>query len=180
MRVTKTGDRIHFDFSGSDPQTKGPVNIRPPLVRACCYYALVALIDPTLPTNEGLQRVAETTFAESSVLNPTLPAPCNSYFQTASAVVETLLTALVEDRRRGSLMSLTVALGQVGFAAGGALAGPLFTIGYWTNSLLGAVSVLGMGLIVWFKVPEPRSGESLGPADAPPVPESPSPEPTIA
>jgi len=94
VRVTKTGDRIHFDFSGSDPQTKGPVNIRPPLVRACCYYALVALIDPTLPTNEGLQRVAETTFAESSVLNPTLPAPCNSYFQTASAVVETLLTAL--------------------------------------------------------------------------------------
>jgi predicted MFS family arabinose efflux permease len=91
-----------------------------------------------------------------------------------------LLTALVEDRRRGSLMSLTVALGQVGFAAGGALAGPLFTIGYWTNSLLGAVSVLGMGLIVWFKVPEPRSGGSLGPADTPPVPESPSPEPTIA
>jgi predicted MFS family arabinose efflux permease len=91
-----------------------------------------------------------------------------------------LLTALVEDHRRGSLMSLTVALGQVGFAAGGALAGPLFAIGYWTNSLLGAVSVLGMGLIVWFKVPEPRSGGSLGPADAPPIADSQSPEPTIA
>ena len=34
-----------------------------------------------------------------------------------------MLTALVEDQRRGSLMSLTVALGQVGFAVGGAVAG---------------------------------------------------------
>src|SRR5205814_10451135 len=84
----------HFDFSGSDRQTKGPVNLNPPLVRACCYYALVALIDPTLPTNEGLSRVTETTFAPSSVLSPTMPAPCNSYFQTASCAVETILTAM--------------------------------------------------------------------------------------
>jgi predicted MFS family arabinose efflux permease len=69
-----------------------------------------------------------------------------------------LLTALVEDRRRGSLMSLTVALGQVGFAVGGALAGPLFAVGYWSNTMLGAVSVFTMGLIVWFFVPEPRPG----------------------
>jgi predicted MFS family arabinose efflux permease len=71
-----------------------------------------------------------------------------------------LLTALVADHRRGSLMSLTVALGQLGFAVGGAVAGPLFAMGYWTNTLLGAVSMLGMGLIVWFLIPEPR------PADA--------------
>jgi MFS family permease len=67
-----------------------------------------------------------------------------------------LLTALVQDERRGSLMSLTVALGQVGFALGGAVAGPLFAdVGYFSNTLLGAVFVLGMGLIVWFRIPEP-------------------------
>jgi predicted MFS family arabinose efflux permease len=71
-----------------------------------------------------------------------------------------LLTALVSDHRRGSLMSLTVALGQVGFAVGGALAGPLFAMGYWTNTLLGAVSVMGMALIVWFLLPEPRPVEA--------------------
>ena len=55
-------------------------------------------------------------------------------------------------------MSLTVALGQVGFAAGGALAGPLYAnVGYGSNTLLGAVSVLGMGVIVWRWVPEPRT-----------------------
>ena len=69
-----------------------------------------------------------------------------------------LLTALVKDERRGSLMSLTVALGQVGFALGGAVAGPLFAgVGYRSNTILGAVMVLGMGLIVWFLIPEPSA-----------------------
>ena len=77
-----------------------------------------------------------------------------------------LLTALVDGKRRGSLMSLTVALGQLGFAAGSAVAGPLFDgPGFRSNSLLGAASVLGMGLMVWFLVPEPTSDP-----DAPPVP----------
>jgi len=69
-----------------------------------------------------------------------------------------LLTALVKDERRGSLMSLTVALGQMGFALGGAVAGPLFAgAGYSSNAILAAVFVLGMGLIVWYKIPEPSA-----------------------
>lgn len=70
-----------------------------------------------------------------------------------------LLTALVSDERRGSLMSLTVALGQLGFALGGAIAGPLYAaVGYRSNAALGAGSVLVMGLIVWFLIPEPERG----------------------
>jgi predicted MFS family arabinose efflux permease len=68
-----------------------------------------------------------------------------------------LLTALVQDERRGALMSLTVALGQMGFALGGAIAGPLYSnLGYGSNAALGALFVLGMGVIVWFRIPEPR------------------------
>ena len=75
-----------------------------------------------------------------------------------------LLTALVRDDRRGSLMSLTVALGQLGFALGGAVAGPLFAgVGYRSNTLFGAAMVLGMGLIVWFLIPEPAR-EGMKPA----------------
>ncbi len=67
-----------------------------------------------------------------------------------------LLTALVADDRRGSLMSLTVALGQVGFAVGGTLAGFIYAgAGYATTTVLASISVLGMGLVVWFLVPEP-------------------------
>ena len=77
-----------------------------------------------------------------------------------------LLTGLVRDERRGSLMSLAVALGQLGFALGGAVSGPLFAnVGYFSNTVLGAVFVLGMGLIVWFFVPEPNSAAALAAAD---------------
>ena len=68
-----------------------------------------------------------------------------------------LLTALVTDERRGSLMSLSVALGQMGMAVGGAIAGPLFAgSGYASNAALAALAVLAMGVIVWTKLPEPQ------------------------
>ncbi len=68
-----------------------------------------------------------------------------------------LLTALVPARRRGSLMSMAVALGQVGFAVGGTVAGLLYSgYGYRSNTVTGAISVLLMGLLVWFMIPEPR------------------------
>ena len=77
-----------------------------------------------------------------------------------------LLTGLVRDERRGSLMSLAVALGQLGFALGGAVSGPLFArVGYASNSILGAVFVLGMGLIVWFFIPEPKLETAPAAAD---------------
>jgi len=76
-----------------------------------------------------------------------------------------LLTALVRDDRRGSLMSLTIALGQVGFAVGGAVAGLLFAgAGYRANTTVAAVMILAMALIVWRVIPEPgRNGERAGP-----------------
>ncbi|TVR56249.1 MAG: MFS transporter [Gemmatimonadales bacterium] len=67
-----------------------------------------------------------------------------------------LLTALVRDDRRGSLLSLTVALGQVGFAVGGTLSGLIYaSVGFGPTSILAAASVMGMGLVVWVMVPEP-------------------------
>ena len=78
-----------------------------------------------------------------------------------------LLTSLVSDHRRGSLMSLTVALGQLGYAVGSALAGPLYArAGYGSNTVLGAVSVLAMGLIIWRWVPEPRIARGAPPISA--------------
>jgi len=48
----------HFDFTASNDQTQGPVNLSPSLARGCCYYALIAMIDPTLPNNVGVARVS--------------------------------------------------------------------------------------------------------------------------
>ena len=92
--ITKRGDRIAFDFTGCDDQAQGPVNIGPALARGCCYYALIAMVDPTLPNNAGVARVVETTFRRGSVLDPYFPAPCCTYMATTTAIVEAMLVAL--------------------------------------------------------------------------------------
>jgi N-methylhydantoinase B len=96
VKIEKRGDRITFDFTASNDQTQGPVNISPSLARGCCYYALIAMIDPTLPNNAGVARVVETIFRKGSVLDPNFPAPCCTYMASCTAIVEAMLNALSE------------------------------------------------------------------------------------
>jgi len=92
--VEKKGDGISFDFSGSADQTKGPANVRPPLVKAAVGYALISLVDPLIFINSGIMRSYEITTREGSVLNPRFPAPVNTYNATVHAMVEALFDAL--------------------------------------------------------------------------------------
>jgi N-methylhydantoinase B len=94
--IEKQGDHIHFDFSGSADQTKGPANIRPPLVQAACAYTLMSLIDPHLYVSSGLLRAFSITAREGSVLNPRFPAPVNTYNPTVHSVVEAIGAALAD------------------------------------------------------------------------------------
>src|SRR5713226_10581745 len=80
--VEKKGDRLHFDFSGSADQTKGPANIRPPLVQAACGYCLISLIDPAMYVCQGLLKAFTITARAGSVLDPRFPAPVNTYNPT--------------------------------------------------------------------------------------------------
>jgi predicted MFS family arabinose efflux permease len=114
------------------------------ILMACAGLSLVMLV--TVPLVSGLLS-AYVLFFLVMVLIAMRTSPFSA-----------LLTVLVRDERRGSLMSLTVALGQLGFALGGATAGPLFSrVGYFSNTVTGAAFVLGMGLVVWFFIPEPKT-----------------------
>jgi N-methylhydantoinase B len=90
----KRGDKLHFDFSGSADQTRGPANIRPPLVQAACAYALISMIDPHMYVSSGLLRAFSIQAREGSVLNPRFPAPVNTYNPTVHALVDALFAAL--------------------------------------------------------------------------------------
>jgi N-methylhydantoinase B len=115
VKIQKSGDRIHFDFSASSDQTRGPANIRPPLVRAACAYCLIAVVDPFLPINQGLARVVEATFRAGSVVDPQFPAAVNTYMPTALAAAEAVLKALApfvpEKRIAGGSGSAALVLG---------------------------------------------------------------------
>jgi predicted MFS family arabinose efflux permease len=70
---------------------------------------------------------------------------------------QALLSEIVSGKNRGTLMSLTVALGQVGFGVGGAVAGFTYTTsGYMSNTIFSAILVLFAGYIIWTYLPEPE------------------------
>jgi N-methylhydantoinase B len=94
VTVTIAGNRINFDFRQSDDQVRGPFNIRPPLVRAVCYYCLKCLIDPEMPSNAGLAASVDAEFRPGSLVCPEIPAPVNTYMPVAVATAEAVFDAL--------------------------------------------------------------------------------------
>jgi N-methylhydantoinase B len=94
VRVEKRGGDILFDFTGTDDQAMGPVNIQPGLVRSCVAYALIGMLDQTIPNNGGIRRVAEVRFRDGSVTKPTFPAPTNQYMSSCIASTEAVIGAL--------------------------------------------------------------------------------------
>ena len=76
--------------------------------------------------------------------------------------LQALLTSLVPDNQRGSLMSLVVAIGQLGGGFGGAIAGIAYAqFNFLGNALLAAISITATGLIVWYGLSEPATGKRL-------------------
>ncbi|MAL16474.1 MAG: MFS transporter [Balneola sp.] len=69
---------------------------------------------------------------------------------------QALSTQLIKSDNRGSLMSLLVAIGQVGYGIGGSVAGPFYVeSGYASNTFMGTIMILIMAYVVWKHVPEP-------------------------
>ena len=72
--VTVDGDRMHIDFEGSGPQSRGGYNIMPTGVMATVAYTIKALLDPELPANSGLFDAIDFTAPEGTIVNPHYPA----------------------------------------------------------------------------------------------------------
>jgi len=82
-------------------------------------------------------------------------------FAMRMSPLQALLTALVPDRQRGTLLALAIALGQVGTGLGAALSGALYEgPGYRAATFVSAVAIALLGFIVWLYLPEPESAEA--------------------
>src|ERR1700720_2113734 len=63
VKITIGDSLATFDFSASDPQARGPVNLRPSMVEACVFYALIGCLGPDLHFNDGMRDVVRLRFA---------------------------------------------------------------------------------------------------------------------
>ena len=83
-----------FDFSDSDPQARGPVNLRPSMVEACVFYSLIGCLGPNLHFNDGMRDVVRLTYAPRTVTNAEPPAPVSNYQMVNLKLVDVILEAL--------------------------------------------------------------------------------------
>lgn len=96
VAVEKSGERVRVDYSGCDPQVRGPVNVRPQSAEAAAVMAMVGFLDPTIPVNAGLNRAIEFLDPEGTVTHAVQPAPVNNYFPTMQLLYGLVMKCLGE------------------------------------------------------------------------------------
>jgi N-methylhydantoinase B len=104
-----------FDFSRSDPQARGPINLRPSMVEACVFYSLIGCLGPDLHFNDGMRDVVRLRFAPRTVTNAEPPASVSNYQMVNLKLVDVILEALAAFQparavaHSGSSSALTIA-----------------------------------------------------------------------
>lgn len=93
VTVTVAGDSLAFDFSGTDPQARGAVNVPRNALLATCYYAVKSLLDPSLPPNDGMAHPITVTAPEGCIVNPRFPAPVGIRSTTCQRVARAIFSA---------------------------------------------------------------------------------------
>jgi N-methylhydantoinase B/oxoprolinase/acetone carboxylase alpha subunit len=89
------GSSITFDFTGSDPQVRGPFNSVPASTMSAVYYAVRAISDASIPNNGGCFRAVDAVLPEGTIVNPRPPAPVSCRTATIKRIADTILGALV-------------------------------------------------------------------------------------
>lgn len=115
VRVTKEGDRIHFDYTGSSPQfSDASINCVMNCTFADTFYPLKCSLTPDLPNNEGLFQALSINAPEGSVLNTSFPSAVKSRSKTSfhlHVVIYGALARAMADRVQagsGSFWAITM------------------------------------------------------------------------
>lgn len=93
LRVS--GSSMTFDFTGTDPQVRGPFNSVPASTMSAVYYAVRAISDASVPNNGGCFRAVDAVLPEGTIVNPRPPAPVSCRTATIKRIADTILGALV-------------------------------------------------------------------------------------
>jgi N-methylhydantoinase B/oxoprolinase/acetone carboxylase alpha subunit len=93
--VIVKGSDIIFDYTGSDPQVKGPANCVKGVAYSASYMSLFYLTDKTIPINHGCYRPVTVIAPEGSVVNAKFPSPVVSgNTETSERIVDIIIAAL--------------------------------------------------------------------------------------
>jgi N-methylhydantoinase B/oxoprolinase/acetone carboxylase alpha subunit len=97
VRITKAGDEIVFDFTGSDPQGAGNVNAVAAVTVSAATWALRCVTDPTIPANGGALRPVSVIVPEATIVGAQWPVAVGAgNVEVSQRVADVCLAALAE------------------------------------------------------------------------------------
>lgn len=94
VKINIADGMAEFDFSNSDPQTRGPLNLRPSMIEACVFYTLIGSLGPNLHFNDGMNDCIKLILKENTITNASAPAAVSNYQQVNLKLVDVLLEAM--------------------------------------------------------------------------------------
>ncbi len=88
----REGDRMVFDFSPTDPQSEGPVNmlLSVQMFKMFCAQFMVNMFDPDILLNDGFFDLIDVEFPKGSILNPIKPAALSGRTCTMARIFDVL------------------------------------------------------------------------------------------
>jgi N-methylhydantoinase B len=93
-KITIDGGSIHIDLTGTDKQRRSPINATISSCESAIYFAILSILDPTIPANYGVYRPIEITAPEGTVVNAMPPAPVVGRNAITHTIVNALTMAL--------------------------------------------------------------------------------------
>lgn len=93
-KVFVQNETITVNFSGSDFQMMGGMNVPPAAAISAVVYAIKSVVDPNTPQNQGCFRPIEFVLPEGSVVNPEYPAAVSLRHLAVQRIADTILRAL--------------------------------------------------------------------------------------
>jgi N-methylhydantoinase B len=97
VRIRKVGTTMSFDFTGSSPCVRGPINAPIPITSAAVYYTVLSFVGGDIAPNSGVYAGIEIIAPEGTIVHATYPAPVvAANTETANRLVDILMGALAK------------------------------------------------------------------------------------
>jgi N-methylhydantoinase B len=93
LSITVKGDEMYFDFTGTGPTSRGPVNMSRNTTLSSCYVAIKHIF-PDVPVNGGTFRPIHFTLPKNTLLSAEYPAPVGGYLDPVGRVIDVVFGAM--------------------------------------------------------------------------------------
>lgn len=95
LAITVAGSDLHFDFTGTAPTARGPMNISDGTTMSMCLVALKHVF-PEVPVNGGAFRPTRFTIPAKTILAAEYPSPVGGTTDVVQRVVDVVFAALAQ------------------------------------------------------------------------------------